>query len=290
MSRNQPTVKPSNPPNHQTTNQPTPSYHYDSRPGGAGEVVLSRETFRLATRFDVFRCMHFYYSGLGHYINILTLMAVVQASIFSLVIFAFVKASFRRCGRLLVRTHTSTLLRHWSSLNYLSCDSTYSLHFCVTSCYASDASNCMPPHCLAVCHLRVAVIDSDDPNQNIKGYDVIEPVQIEQLLQIGSLVILPYVGQLVQESGPVRALVTVLMQVVSGSLAFFVFKQQTTAYYFYDDITYGGARYIGTGERCPFNSALIYRSLLKHMPVCALACSLTSKLPYSSPAVRTDWR
>lgn len=49
-------------------------------------------------------------------------------------------------------------------------------------------------------------------------------------------------------AGIVRTLVIIFRQVIAGSLGFFIFKQQTTAWYFQDDITYGGARYIGTGR------------------------------------------
>lgn len=38
------------------------------------------------------------------------------------------------------------------------------------------------------------------------------------------------------------------MQVISGSLAFFIFKQQTDASAFVEDMSYGGARYVGTGR------------------------------------------
>ena len=33
--------------------------------GGAGNIVISRDLWRLATRLDLFRCMHFFYSGCG---------------------------------------------------------------------------------------------------------------------------------------------------------------------------------------------------------------------------------
>ncbi|CAD7702993.1 unnamed protein product, partial [Ostreobium quekettii] len=36
--------------------------------------------------------------------------------------------------------------------------------------------------------------------------------------------------------------------VISGSLAFFIFKQQTNASAFVEDMTYGGGRYVGTGR------------------------------------------
>ena len=38
------------------------------------------------------------------------------------------------------------------------------------------------------------------------------------------------------------------LQVISGSLAFFIFKQQTDASAFVEDMSYGGARYVGTGR------------------------------------------
>ena len=32
---------------------------------GASNILISRDLWRLATRFDLFRCLHFYYSGCG---------------------------------------------------------------------------------------------------------------------------------------------------------------------------------------------------------------------------------
>jgi hypothetical protein len=34
-------------------------------PGGAGNILISRDLWRLSTRMDMFRCLHFFYSGCG---------------------------------------------------------------------------------------------------------------------------------------------------------------------------------------------------------------------------------
>jgi hypothetical protein len=34
----------------------------------------------------------------------------------------------------------------------------------------------------------------------------------------------------------------------AGSLGFFIFRSRTTAYYFSNDVHYGGAKYISTGR------------------------------------------
>lgn len=67
------------------------------------------------------------------------------------------------------------------------------------------------------------------------------------MLQLGTLAIIPYVGQLILESGVLRAIITVFGQIVSGSLFFYVFQQQTVAASFSSVLAYGGMKYIGTG-------------------------------------------
>lgn len=42
--------------------------------GGAGEVAISRDIARLGPRLDFFRCLHFYFSGCGYYMNTWLLM------------------------------------------------------------------------------------------------------------------------------------------------------------------------------------------------------------------------
>ncbi|GIL73021.1 hypothetical protein Vretifemale_3258, partial [Volvox reticuliferus] len=75
-----------------------------------------------------------------------------------------------------------------------------------------------------------------------------DTLRVEHALSLGPLMLLPYAAQLLLEWGALRTFATLAVQVISGSVAFAVFRQQTTAYYFKDDITYGGARYISTGR------------------------------------------
>ncbi|KXZ43170.1 hypothetical protein GPECTOR_99g805 [Gonium pectorale] len=71
---------------------------------------------------------------------------------------------------------------------------------------------------------------------------------VQQVLQLGTLSIIPYVGQLVLETGLLRTLITVFGQIITGSLFFYIFQQQTVAASFGSVMAYGGMRYIGTGR------------------------------------------
>lgn len=69
-----------------------------------------------------------------------------------------------------------------------------------------------------------------------------------QILQLGTLAMIPYIGQLILEMGIVKTLITVFQQILTGSLFFYMFQQQTVAASFIADITYGSAKYVGTGR------------------------------------------
>jgi hypothetical protein len=56
--------------------------------GGTGNACISRDVWRMATRLDLFRCLHLYYSFAGYYVNTWMLMLTIYASIFSLVFFS----------------------------------------------------------------------------------------------------------------------------------------------------------------------------------------------------------
>ncbi|KAG2500666.1 hypothetical protein HYH03_001432 [Edaphochlamys debaryana] len=71
---------------------------------------------------------------------------------------------------------------------------------------------------------------------------------VQQILQLGTLSMIPYIGQLILEMGIVKAIVTVFQQIMTGSLFFYMFQQQTVASSFYADMTYGSAKYVGTGR------------------------------------------
>lgn len=69
-----------------------------------------------------------------------------------------------------------------------------------------------------------------------------------QVLQLGTLAMIPYIGQLILEIGVVRAFVTVMQQILTGSLFFYMFQQQTVGSSFIIDMFYGSAKYVGTGR------------------------------------------
>ncbi|GIL51750.1 hypothetical protein Vafri_7680 [Volvox africanus] len=71
---------------------------------------------------------------------------------------------------------------------------------------------------------------------------------VQQVLQLGTLSIIPYVGQLILETGLLRTAITIFGQIVTGSLFFYIFQQQTVASSFATVMAFGGMRYIGTGR------------------------------------------
>ena len=73
-------------------------------------------------------------------------------------------------------------------------------------------------------------------------------VAIQQVVQIGMFSIVTYAVELLLEYGLVHTLGTLLLQILQGSIAFFVFRTRTTAKYFLTDVQYGGAKYIATGR------------------------------------------
>ncbi|KAJ9527498.1 hypothetical protein QJQ45_025772 [Haematococcus lacustris] len=163
--------------------------------GGAGEVMISRDLWRLASRLDPVRLLHFYHSGMGYYVVNWLIMHTVYAQIFALVFFALARADA-------IYTVTTT-----------------------------------PP------------LNPRDPNskpvQTVTMYDAL---RVENVLQLGMLSLIPYIAELALEHGFLRAFAILIQQIVAGSFAFFIFKQQTTAFYFFDDMAHGGAQYIGTGR------------------------------------------
>eukprot|EP00201_Polytomella_parva_P021635 CAMPEP_0175046592 /NCGR_PEP_ID=MMETSP0052_2-20121109/5116_1 /TAXON_ID=51329 ORGANISM="Polytomella parva, Strain SAG 63-3" /NCGR_SAMPLE_ID=MMETSP0052_2 /ASSEMBLY_ACC=CAM_ASM_000194 /LENGTH=743 /DNA_ID=CAMNT_0016310355 /DNA_START=1211 /DNA_END=3442 /DNA_ORIENTATION=- len=80
------------------------------------------------------------------------------------------------------------------------------------------------------------------------GFEVEQTYGISQVIQLGMMSLIPYIGQLVLETGLLRTGLTVFGQIVSGSLVFYVFQQQTIAMSFSKVMAYGGAKYIATGR------------------------------------------
>ncbi len=72
--------------------------------------------------------------------------------------------------------------------------------------------------------------------------NITQTYNVQQVLQLGTLAIIPYVGQLLLETGVLRTLITVFGQVITGSLLFYIFQQQTVAASFSSVLAYGGAR------------------------------------------------
>ncbi|KAL6745812.1 1,3-beta-glucan synthase component-domain-containing protein [Haematococcus lacustris] len=68
------------------------------------------------------------------------------------------------------------------------------------------------------------------------------------VLQLGTLALIPYAGQLMLENGVVRTALTLFSQIATGSLLFYTFQQQTVAQSFAYDMKYGSGKYVGTGR------------------------------------------
>lgn len=73
-------------------------------------------------------------------------------------------------------------------------------------------------------------------------------IAVQQLVQIGMFSIVTYAIEMLLEYGLIHTLVTLILQIIQGSLAFFVFRTRTTAKFFLSDVQYGGAKYISTGR------------------------------------------
>ena len=91
--------------------------------------------------------------------------------------------------------------------------------------------------------------DPNDPTQVISTLTG-QPtsIAVQQLVQIGMFSIVTYAIELLLEYGLIHMLATLILQIIQGSIAFFVFRTRTTARFFLRDVQYGGAAYIATGR------------------------------------------
>jgi 1,3-beta-glucan synthase len=71
---------------------------------------------------------------------------------------------------------------------------------------------------------------------------------LAQVLQLGTLALIPYAGQLMLENGVIKTCLTLFQQIATGSLLFYTFQQQTVAASFATDMSYGSGKYVGTGR------------------------------------------
>uniref|UniRef100_A0A6S8NKA7 1,3-beta-glucan synthase n=1 Tax=Dunaliella tertiolecta TaxID=3047 RepID=A0A6S8NKA7_DUNTE len=82
----------------------------------------------------------------------------------------------------------------------------------------------------------------------IQAEDVQQIYNVQQVLQLGTLALIPYAGQLLLENGLVRTTMELFEQLLTGSLVFYTFQQQTVAQSFLYDLSYGSGKYVGTGR------------------------------------------
>ena len=82
---------------------------------------------------------------------------------------------------------------------------------------------------------------------SLDGYKL-ESSALQLAIQLGLVSTLPYLTQLIVESGVLKALFEFVRQIISGSVVFSIFRLQTTAYYYAMDVLYGGAGYMASGR------------------------------------------
>ena len=63
---------------------------------GFGEVALSRDLLRMATRVDLWRCLHLYHSLAGNYFNTWLVMGTVYAQVYAVLFFSLARAAVYR--------------------------------------------------------------------------------------------------------------------------------------------------------------------------------------------------
>ncbi|GIL42995.1 hypothetical protein Vafri_807, partial [Volvox africanus] len=175
---------------------------------GFGEVALSRDLLRMATRVDLWRCLHLYHSLAGNYFNTWLVMGSVYAQVYAVLFFSLARA---------------VVYRH---ITY----------------YPSP-----PPPPLGT-PTPPASLNTPPPPAVVRESSAYDTIRVEHMLQLGLLLLLPYMAEIALEHGLVRGLLAAVAQVLSGSVAFFIFKQQTTTTALHRSMLYGGATYIATGR------------------------------------------
>ena len=88
--------------------------------------------------------------------------------------------------------------------------------------------------------------DTEDDISTLTGQPT--SVSVQQIIQIGMFSIITYFMEMILEYGALKALGTLVLQIIQGSIAFFVFRARTTAFFFKSDVLYGGAKYVATGR------------------------------------------
>ncbi|CAD7698034.1 unnamed protein product [Ostreobium quekettii] len=256
--------------------------------GGNGEVCISRDAYRLGTRTDFFRMLSIYYSGPGFFINNAILMTTVYVQLWVLAVLALAGAYLveRDVGvdpdaedeelasgrRLLGLAEDAAIGRELLQGIYDYDASTYGSGYDSAYGSAYDYSNPPPqlPPPSSNGNNNNGNNNSNDNGNNNSNNDNVNSngnnnnnnnpnttsvvqavdtaVEITSIVQLGMLTVIAYIGELLLELGLLQTAAVVLLQVISGSLAFFIFKQQTDAAAFTEDMNYGGARYVGTGR------------------------------------------
>ncbi len=176
---------------------------------GFGEVALSRDLLRMATRLDLWRCLHLYHSLAGTYFNTWLVMGSVYLHVFSLLFFTLANASVYR------------VVLYWPS---------------------------PPPPPPDTPSVPMDPLAPPPPAPVVRERFAYDTIRIEHVLQLGMLSLLPYLAEVALEQGLLRGVLAALAQLLSGSFSFFIFKQQTTTTALHRSVLYGGATYLATGR------------------------------------------
>ena len=194
--------------------------------------VLTRELRRFTARLDLFRLLHYYHSGVGYFIT----SRILSVSIYALVRSRSV--GLRPCTPAILERNlkvppfisSSQVFHSWplspppQSFPILGLD--------------PPPSILSPQTLLQALYLALV---------SLLGY-VLEASAIQLAVQIGLVSTLPYMCQLIVETGLIQATLTFLRQFISGSIIFAIFRMQTTASYFANTMLYGGASYHASGR------------------------------------------
>ncbi|KAK9796256.1 hypothetical protein WJX73_006556 [Symbiochloris irregularis] len=93
---------------------------------------------------------------------------------------------------------------------------------------------------------RLAIDDKGNLYNTITGRTA--GLSVVTVLQLGFLGFLLYAAESCLEHGVLACAATIASHVITGSPLFFIFRARTQAFYFLEDVLYGGAQYVATGR------------------------------------------
>eukprot|EP00966_Prymnesium_polylepis_P304446 7033992-Prymnesium_polylepis.1 len=194
----------------------------------------SRDLFRLAERFDLFRLFSMYFSGSGFYITTMMTMWSVYMFAAGQLIFALTGAERYLETAWVEPVHEiSHGRRLQTAVN--------------ASAYPEEAFNYAPfrisAASLGALDDYTGETDGLEKKQWVSG-----TYSAAYVVQLGFVMLLPYGMELIVERSLFYAIAEVLKLTLTGSFLFSLFAMQTKAANFANAVTYGRAAYIATGR------------------------------------------